>query len=69
MKKRNPRLSISLRRMKREEGMPEAVAVDTDIASGSLTSPRTLVIHVRNWSRGSGKAVDGVRDSGASYWL
>ena len=59
MKKTKPRLSSCFRSTKREDGMPEAVAVEADIASGSGTTPWTLVSHERNISKGDWGTVAG----------
>ena len=58
-----------LAKTNREDGMPLAVAVDKDIASGSSTLPCTSVNHLRNWSSGEGRTEVGEMCSWGLYWL
>lgn len=70
MKKTKPMGSTCLRSTKREEGTPEEVQVERDIASGSGTRLEDFasVNQVRNWEMGFGETVEGERESGALYW-
>ena len=65
MKKIKPRESSCLNKTTRTEGMPEGVAVDNDIASGSLTISflDTSENQMRNWSRGEEATVVELRTS------